>query len=343
MQLAQALELTYGPVAAENAVSAVGTIVGSRIEEEYRRARALADRLSPRQMADLFVTLKAAIGGDFHIVHADEERVVLGNSHCPFGEAVRRAPSLCGMTSSVFGGIAQRNAGHGAVTLEQRIAVGDPQCRVVVELREPGGSPRDLDDTAAGASTARVRAVLAEDALFLRGPLVQVLAEAAVEVVAHCKSPDRVPGHVRTYRPDVLVLDFGEARTAEALAVASEVRDAMPGTGVLVLAERVAAEGARQLLRRGTSGVGYLLKSTLEDVDAFVEAVLTVSRGGSAIDQEVVAEVARLDRGKQPLADLTSRELEVLHCLLTGSATTPSPSDSWSRSAPSRSTSATSS
>ncbi|WP_326943835.1 hypothetical protein OG439_28230 [Amycolatopsis sp. NBC_01307] len=33
-----------------------------------------------------------------------------------------------------LGGIAARNVGESAVTLEERIAVGDPQCRVVVHL-----------------------------------------------------------------------------------------------------------------------------------------------------------------------------------------------------------------
>ena len=44
-------------------------------------------------------------------------------------------PSLCRMTSSVFGGIAARNSDEGAtVLLEERIALGDAGCRVVVEL-----------------------------------------------------------------------------------------------------------------------------------------------------------------------------------------------------------------
>ncbi len=49
--------------------------------------------------------------------------------------AVRRAPGLCRMTSSVFGGIAARNTGGATVVLEERIALGDPECRVVVWLR----------------------------------------------------------------------------------------------------------------------------------------------------------------------------------------------------------------
>jgi hypothetical protein len=45
---------------------------------------------------------------------------------------------LCRMTSSVFGGIAARNSPNAvAVLLEERIAVGDPGCRVVVSLVPP--------------------------------------------------------------------------------------------------------------------------------------------------------------------------------------------------------------
>ena len=63
------------------------------------------------------------------------------------------------MTSSVFWGIAARNRSHPvSVLLEERIAVGDPACRVVVSLvpvpedeapfahlyRAPVGSTTDL-------------------------------------------------------------------------------------------------------------------------------------------------------------------------------------------------------
>jgi predicted ArsR family transcriptional regulator len=79
---------------------------------------------------------KAAIVGDFYVLSVSEDQIVLGNRRCPFGDAVRRAPSLCQMTANVFGGLAERNTGHGQVRLEQRIAVGDPECRVAVSLRD---------------------------------------------------------------------------------------------------------------------------------------------------------------------------------------------------------------
>lgn len=136
VQLAHAIERQDGPDAAEAAVAQVGADVGGRMEDEYRRAREIVEALAPEQIADLYIRLKAAIGGDFYLIDADEDKIVLGNRACPFGDAVKRAPGLCRMTSSVFGGIAARNTGGAAVVLEERIAVGDPECRVVVWLGE---------------------------------------------------------------------------------------------------------------------------------------------------------------------------------------------------------------
>lgn len=135
VQLAQHVEGTYGPGAAEQAVAQVGTDVGGRMEDEYRRARELTDRLDPDQVADLYVRLKHAIEGDFYVIEANERLIRLGNRRCPFGEVVRQAPQLCRMTSSVFGGIAARNNdGPVLVQLEERIALGDPGCLVTVWL-----------------------------------------------------------------------------------------------------------------------------------------------------------------------------------------------------------------
>jgi DNA-binding NarL/FixJ family response regulator/anti-sigma regulatory factor (Ser/Thr protein kinase) len=138
VEIAQTIEADLGPDVAAATVAQVGADIGGRMEQAYRAATGIAGRLSPRQMADLFVRLKGAIDGDFYVIHADERKLVLGNRRCPFGPMVQREPALCGMTSSVFGGIAARNATRSAVALEERIALGDPECRVVVWLGDNG-------------------------------------------------------------------------------------------------------------------------------------------------------------------------------------------------------------
>lgn len=137
VQLAQSVESLQGPGVAEAVVAQVGTDVGGRIEETFRAARGIDGDLDVDQISSLLVELKAAIGGDFFVIDANDDRIILGNNRCPFGEAVMMAPTLCRMTSSVFGGIARRNRGAAAVDLEERIAVGDRQCRVTVWLTEP--------------------------------------------------------------------------------------------------------------------------------------------------------------------------------------------------------------
>ena len=138
VHLSQAVSHSGGPLLEEEVVAEVGLTVGGQMEAEYRAARNIVDRLTPEQLADCFVRLKHAIDGRFFVIEITEDRIVLGNERCPFGNAVRKAPALCRMTSGVFGGIAARNHDVGAsVVLEERIAVGDPGCRVVIHLGEP--------------------------------------------------------------------------------------------------------------------------------------------------------------------------------------------------------------
>lgn len=146
VQLAQTIEIQHGQDAADAAVAQVGTDVGGRMLDEFRLAEAVTGRMTPAEMGRCYVRLKHAIDGGFQVVEATEKRIVLVNDRCPFGEVVQQAPSLCRMTSSVFGGIAARNTKDGAsVLLEERIALGDPGCRVVVEL----DVPREYADPAA--------------------------------------------------------------------------------------------------------------------------------------------------------------------------------------------------
>jgi predicted ArsR family transcriptional regulator len=138
VQLAQTIEVQHGQDSADAAVAQVGTDVGGQMEEGFRLAMAITGRMTSEQIGRCYVRLKHAIDGGFRVLEATPERIVLVNDRCPFGTAVQQAPSLCRMTSSVFGGIAARNSDRGAsVLLEERIAVGDPGCRVIVDLNVP--------------------------------------------------------------------------------------------------------------------------------------------------------------------------------------------------------------
>lgn len=132
--LSGTLQDVVGLDEASGFVSVVGQRIGQEIDEGYRAALAV-DRLSREQVADVLVDLKRRIQGDFFIIEEDDEKIVLGNRACPFGEKVVGRPALCMMTSNVFGSIAAQNLGYARVVLEQAIARGDASCRVVVHLK----------------------------------------------------------------------------------------------------------------------------------------------------------------------------------------------------------------
>lgn len=133
-ELAGTLEDIVGIEEASGYVSVVGAALGEHIDSEYRRALSV-DKLSRQQVSEVLVDLKRRINGDFYVVEETEDRIVLANRACPFGEFVRGRPSLCMMTSNVFGYIAAENLGYAGVELERTIAQGHAGCRVVVHLR----------------------------------------------------------------------------------------------------------------------------------------------------------------------------------------------------------------
>ena len=133
-ELSGTLQEVVGLDEASGFVSVVGQQMGRQMDRDYRAAIGVP-RLTREQVADVLVDLKARIQGDFFVIEQDEERIVLGNRACPFGEKVLGRPALCMMTSNVFGSIAADNLGFAKVELQETIALGHPGCRVVVHLR----------------------------------------------------------------------------------------------------------------------------------------------------------------------------------------------------------------
>lgn len=133
-ELAGTLEEVVGLREAAGFVSVVGQNIGSHINSQYKTALNISS-LSREQVSAVLVDLKRRIQGDFYIIEEDDEKIVLGNRACPFRKQVLGRRSICMMTSNVFGSIAAENLGYAKVELQQTIAAGDHECRVVVYLQ----------------------------------------------------------------------------------------------------------------------------------------------------------------------------------------------------------------
>jgi predicted ArsR family transcriptional regulator len=133
-ELSGTLQDVVGLKEASGFVSVVGQRVGEQINESYKAALEVT-ALSREQVADVLVDLKRRIQGRFHVIEQDDEKIVLGNTACPFADKVLDRPAMCMMTSNVFGIIAAENLGYAKVALERTIAEGHGECRVVVYLK----------------------------------------------------------------------------------------------------------------------------------------------------------------------------------------------------------------
>ncbi len=133
-ELSGTLEDVVGLEDASGFISIVGATIGESIGQSYRNALCV-EKLSRSQVAEVLVDLKRRIEGQFYIIEENDERIVLGNKACPFGDKVLGRPSMCMMTSNVFGNIAADNLGYAKVELQRTIAAGHRECRVVVHLK----------------------------------------------------------------------------------------------------------------------------------------------------------------------------------------------------------------
>ncbi|MFF8640236.1 LuxR C-terminal-related transcriptional regulator [Streptomyces sp. NPDC015345] len=164
-----------------------------------------------------------------------------------------------------------------------------------------------------------MRVVLAEDSVLLREGLIGVLGRFGHETVAAVGDAEALRDAVSAYEPDIVVTDvrMPPGFQDEGLRAAVALRAQRPTLPVLVLSQYVQRSYAAELLDTGDgTGVGYLLKDRVGQVEQFIEGLTRVARGGTVVDPEVVRQLLR--RRRDPLEQLTPREREVLALVAEG-------------------------
>ena len=77
VEMSRTVEAHHGPDAAEAVIAQVGTDVGGQMEAEFRVATEVVGRMTPDQLGECHVRPLHAIDGQFSVVEATPERIVL--------------------------------------------------------------------------------------------------------------------------------------------------------------------------------------------------------------------------------------------------------------------------
>ena len=170
------------------------------------------------------------------------------------------------------------------------------------------------------AMMAPIRTVVADDSVLLRDGVVRLLSDSGFDVVAAVGDAQALLDAATEHDPDLCIVDvrMPPTHTDEGLRAAIEIKRRTPNVAVLVLSQYVEERYASELLTGDVSGVGYLLKDRVIDVDDFLASLRRVAAGGSAVDTEVISQILGRSRNRAEIDRLTPREREVLTLMAEG-------------------------
>jgi PAS domain S-box-containing protein len=196
-------------------------------------------------------------------------------------------------------------------------------------IDSPGGGPTSLiarlplfriRRTASLADT-HLRVVLADDAAVVRQGLAELLGRSGIEVVAQVGDAPALLQAVERHSPDIAVVDIHmpPTQTQEGVRAAIDIRRRFPGVGILLLSSYVEPKETIGLFTAAAaSGIGYLLKDSVINVDQLLDALERISEGEIVLDPKLVVDLLRRGEQPEPLEALTPREREVLALMAEG-------------------------
>jgi DNA-binding NarL/FixJ family response regulator len=166
---------------------------------------------------------------------------------------------------------------------------------------------------------ARTRVVIADDDVLLREGLASLLERSGLEVVGQSGDAVSLLKLVREHHPDLVIVDIRmpPSYTTEGLQAATQIREELPETALVVLSAHVEVEEATELLASGQR-TGYLLKTRITDVADFIDTLERICRGAAVVDPGLVRELVAARRVHDPLDDVSPREREVLALMAEG-------------------------
>ncbi len=156
--------------------------------------------------------------------------------------------------------------------------------------------------------------------MLTRRGIVDVLADAGVDVLAETADLDGLMRAVALHRPDCAVVDIRmpPTHTDEGIVAAVRIHELHPEVGVLVVSQYLDPSFALRLLDEHPERSGYLLKDRIGEPRILLDALRRLDDGETVLDPAIVSRLFGRSRKRDPVAELTEREREVLELVAEG-------------------------
>jgi len=165
-----------------------------------------------------------------------------------------------------------------------------------------------------------IKVILVDDHTLVRDSLCRLLeSEEDIEVLAQTGSGQEAVGLCKTFKPDVVVLDYGLPDT-DGLEVTKKIIDLELGIRIIILTMYSNEEYAIRLLQSGASG--FVVKAASSD--ELLNGIRKVARKGVYISQQILDKVVErmsIRNEKSPESLLSNREMQVIVKLARGEST----------------------
>ena len=137
-----------------------------------------------------------------------------------------------------------------------------------------------------------LKVTIADDSEFMRLALKRILeTQERLEIVGMASDGEEAVNQVRELKPDVAILDIKMPKINGIEAAHQIVADS-PGTGILIISAYEETQYFADLLTSGAAGKGYLLKTSLANVDALIRVIEAVAQGDTVLDPAIAQRMA---------------------------------------------------